>query len=456
MTDMRTKIRKTPLVFVLSCLLTAASAFAGEVDFEEDFSLPIAYINLVTDAGSAQDPADKAGLAHIANQMFLRGTQTRDKIEFFKQLNKLGGTLEVEVRNEGTVIRGAVLSESIQPFLELVAEAISKPKFTDGELAKLKKEVEGEILERKGNDLALLQYNFPRFMYGSHPYGNPVTGNLKGVENITQADVNEFYAKNYGGETIHLFGSGAVKSGVVKKWFEGLADKLTSVHPEAKSPQEVATPDLEKGRRTLIVDKPNATQSQVQIGTRGMRPEMKGFYEVLLANHSFGGASFQARLMQEIRVKRGWSYGASSSFRFGRKPKHYGIYYFPKTDDTTPAIDLSLKMFDEFIKNGISDEEFKFAKSSLVNNAPFNYDTSKKRLENTTNEYLLHFPRGYFKDFAGNIDKVEYGDIRPALKKNFDDSNLALVIIGDAKRLKEPASKLHGFSAPTVKSYLED
>lgn len=451
-----TNMKNTIAILILGLLSVLPAKAWAVFEFEEDFSLPIVYINIAADVGATQDPADKLGLANVGARMLLRGTQTHPKNQFFEQINQLGGQLEVEVRSEGTIFRAAVLSENLEKFLALVEEALARPKFTSEELAKLKREVEGQILEQKGSDQALVQYHFYRFLYGSHPYGNPIIGTRKGVTAINYKDVINFYSQNFSGKTLHLFGSGSAKKDVVEKWFEQLGEKLTAVHPEAVPPAKLAEPEFPKGRRALIVDKPKTTQAQVLLGGSGMRPELPGFYAVLLANHSFGGPSFQARLMQEIRVKRGWTYGASNSFRFGTQPRHFAMYYFPKTADTVPAINLSINLLEEFVKNGIKPEEYDFAKASLVNNAPFNYDTPRKRLENATTEYLINFPRGYFKDFAKNIDRVSYGDIAPALKNAIDTQDLALTVVGDKAKLIEGVTKLPGFSKPVSKDYRED
>jgi predicted Zn-dependent peptidase len=92
----------------------------------------------------------------------------------------------------------------------------------------------------------------------------------------------------------------------------------------------------------------------------------------------------------------------------------------------------------------------------MVNNAPFNYDTPKKRLSNATSEYLTNFPRGFYKDLATNIAKVSYDQVNPAIKGFFRPEELTLTVVGDAKRLQLLLSKLPGFSAPVVRSYLED
>ncbi|MBI3555711.1 MAG: insulinase family protein [Deltaproteobacteria bacterium] len=313
---------KTVLLAGLFAASTQCRADTG-VDFEEDFSLPVAYINIVVDAGATNDPDSKLGLANVASRMLLRGTQKHAKLEFNELLNRLGGEFDLDVRDEGTVFAGAVLSENMEKFLTLVDEALSKPKFTAQELAKLKKETEGEILERKGNDKALLQYNHYRYLYGAHPYGHPLIGTQKGVRSINYKDILNYYAQHFSGRTMRLFGTGAVKKEVVQKWFTALTEKLNALHPEAKPVESLAVPAIASGRRTLLVDKPASTQAQVLMGGTGMRPEMPGFYAITLGNQPFGGHSFQARMMREIRVKRGWTYGASNAFRFGRQPKHY-------------------------------------------------------------------------------------------------------------------------------------
>lgn len=455
-------MNKVFFAFLALALCTNLAAYAAtsnqfsEFEFEEDNSLPIVYLNIVIDSGGGEDPEDKIGLANVASHMLLRGTQKHTKNEFNELLNMLGGEFEVDVRDEGTVFRGAVLSENLGNFLSLIEEALSKPKFTAGELAKIKKEIEGQILERKSNDKALVQQNYYEFLYGKHPYGKPTIGTQAGVKNINSKDIVNYFVQHFGGRTMRLFGTGAAKSSDVEKWFSGLTSKLSALHPEAVPVADVAKPEIPKGRRALIVDKPKATQAQALMGGPGIKPENPGFYPISLANYTFGGHSFQARLMQEIRAKRGWTYGASNAFRFGRQPKHFAMYVFPKTDDTAPAIDLEIKLFEDWVKNGITRDEFAFARDSLVNNAPFNYDTSKKRLENLTTEYLQGLPRDFHRNFAKNVGNVSYGDVAPALRSFFDPSNLTLTVVGDAQKLREPLSKLPGFSAPIVKSYLED
>lgn len=445
------------MILLLIALFTNTFVHASDnFSFEEDNSLPIVYMNIVTDSGSAQDPKDKLGLANLTYRMLLRGTHAHDKNTFNEELDRLGSQLSVDVRTEGTVIRAAVLSENLEPFLKLVTEALTQPRFSAEETAKLKKEVEADILDNLSDDHYLVSYHFQRFFYGDHPYSHPTVGTLSGVKKISAIDLLDNYSKLLGGSNLALFGTGEAKKEVIEAWFTDLQEKLNALHPDAHAVPKVAAPVPEVGRRILLVNKAGITQSQVLIGGVGPTPDTAGFYAIQLANHSFGGTTFESRMMKELRVKRGWTYGAYSSFQFGRQPRHYSLYFFPKTADTKPAIDLALALFQDYVKGGITKEEFDFSKTSLVNNAPFNYDTAKKRVENATTEHLTLLPHGYFKDYAGNIESVKMDGVLPALQGFFNPANLTIVVVGDASKLKKSLLTLPGFQPIVVKDFRQE
>jgi zinc protease len=429
----------------------------NQIVFEEDHSLPLVYINLVLKVGAAHDPQDKLGLTYLATQMLTRGTKSKNKLEFQSQLDNIGGKIEVDVKSDATVIRGAVLSENLNSFLNLLDEAIINPLFSNEELKKLIKETEGLILELKSSDKELVKYHFNKFLYKGHPYSNPIYGTRKGIHKCSLSDIKNFYKNYFGENTLKVFAVGDTKYEVLNDWFVNLNNKLKQVNPNAKLPNPIEKPSLARNKKALIVDKPNTTQTHYLLGAEGIRPSEPEFYPVQLANHAFGGGSFQARMMTELRVKRGWTYGAYNTFKFGANRAYYAMYVFPKLDDTIPSLKLLLNMFSDFIKNGITDDEFQFAKSSLTLNAPFNIDTAKKRIENITNETILNFPENYFKNFGKNIEKVEKKEVLPAIQKTFSLDNLTLVIVGDAKKLKEPLEKEFKEFAPVqVIPYTED
>ena len=424
--------------------------------FEADHSLPLVYMNVVVDAGSAADPVHQQGLAQLSANMLLKGSLKNSKNLFFEKLARIGGQLEVDVRSEGTIVRGAVLAEHVDTFLNLFTEALTQPSFDASELALLKREIQGQLLDLKNNDRAFAGYEFGRFFYHGHAYGNPEAGTRQGIQAVSLDDVRQFYARYFGAQSTRFFGSGSADSAKIKRWFTNIQTQLNSMHPDARAAAAVTPMAAHAENRVLIIDKDKSTQSQVIIGLQGFRPETANIYAATVANHVFGGPTFTSRLMTEIRVKRGWTYSTGSSFKFARQPKHFQMAMFPKTQDVVPAIKLALELLEDWRTKGISDTEFNFAKTGLINNAPFELDTSRKRLENAVSEYLSNFPKDFHKEIGANIGLVQKADLLPTIKNAFPSRGITIVIVGNAKALKPELAKLPGFGNITVRPYLQD
>ena len=166
------------------------------------------------------------------------------------------------------------------------------------------------------------------------------------------------------------------------------------------------------------------------------------FFPLYLGNYAFGGGSFSARLMVEIRVKRGWSYGANSAFRQGPSARSTGkSHLFPAEKDTAAALAYTLQMTQDLKDKGITGEEFEFAQRSLVNSAGFLYNTPKKRVENTLLERTLDIPDGFMKNYGPELQKVKIEEVNAALKSFVQPDKLAIVVLGTAKNLKESLAK---------------
>src|SRR5207253_3567377 len=100
----------------------------------------------------------------------------------------------------------------------------------------------------------------------------------------------------------------------------------------AAAPDEVAEPSMASGRRLVVVDKPERTQTQILIATMGTSPYDEDHVPLVIANAVFGG-SFTSRLMREIRSKRGWSYGASARASIDRRRQAWVLWTVPSAPE---------------------------------------------------------------------------------------------------------------------------
>ncbi len=461
--------KNTFIAFIFNCCfsfsLTVFASYqsfaAAEISFERDSRLPIVYVNAVFKAGAVTDPEEKAGLTNFMGEMLLRGTRSRTKEQIDLALDQMGANLEVDTRPETLIFRGAVLSSQLDAFLNLLREILTQPSFSEKEIKKLKSEIVSVIQEELGHDGSLSSLKFNQFLFRHHPYGKSILGKTSDIQRLSASDIIAHYHRLIRESNILVIGTGDTYESKIQAWVSELTQnfpKTQLTSEDEKILSAVSTPSDNERRRLLIVDKPDRTQTQIYAGHVGLRMTDKDFFPLYLGNHAFGGHSFSAILMTEIRVKRGWSYGASSTFRHALQPRSWSLHLFPAEKDTAAALAYSLKLVDEIKTKGLTEEQFTFAKQSLVNSAGFMYNTPKKRIENILLEKTLNLPNGFIQSFGSQIQKVTLSEVNSALKNFLKPEKFAITVLGTAKNLKEGLAKAAGVSLEDleIKPYTEE
>jgi zinc protease len=381
-------------------------------------------------------------------EMLLRGTETKNKRQIDLILDQMGAKLEVEARAESLIIRGAVLSAQLDSFLGLLGEIVTRPSFLEGEITKLKSEIISGIQEELGHDASLAAHKFIRFLFQDHPYGRSQIGQTRYIQAMTRSQILEHYRKLMRSRAILILGSGDALAEKITAWANTVTSSFDSINT---APLEtVRRPEDFKATRLLIIDKPDRTQTQIHIGQIGVRMTDKNFFPLYIGNHAFGGGSFSAILTDEIRVKRGWSYGANSSFRQGLQPRSWIMHLYPASKDTTAALSYSLKLLSDLKTNGLTLKQFDFAKKSLLNSAGFSYNTPKKRVENKLLEKTLNLPSGFIKSTGTEIEKITLANTNLALNEFLKPKNLAISVLATSKNMKAALAKAAGVTLNEV------
>ncbi len=341
-----------------------------------DPTLPIVWFQVVLPFGSGVEPDGKEGLANLTAELLLRGTRERDRDAFERSLEGLGASISAGVSADHITLSGSVLSENWPALAVLLSEAFEQPAFHEQELGSLVEEIQADIVEGRNNDQALVRRFFAQGLYGAHPYGQPVLGTTESLEGLTRDDVLGFYERWFSSRGAILALLGDFDAGAS-------ADLVTLASKLRGKPMDVAKtpkPSGPSGRSLWLIDKPGRSQVQLLLGHFFSKPEGAEYAASWLANEAFGGYGFSARLMMEVREKRGWSYGAYGRIAHSPQLSSYSIWVFPALADALPCLELVLKMYEDFASKGISEEELRYARSGLLNGAAFYTDTPSKRL----------------------------------------------------------------------------
>ncbi len=432
---------------ILVLILFPWISYAIDISFEQDSNLPIVYINFAIKTGSVSDPKGQSGLTNFMGEMLLRGTRLRTKEQIDLAIDQMGANIDIDARQESTIIRCAVLSSQLHPFLKLLKEIITEPVFPEHEIRKLKSEIIAGILEELGQDMSLAKRRFLQFLFHGHPYSNPLMGKVKDIEALTRTQIAQHYNKVFQDSLFLLVGTGNAEPTLIADWARSVVRDLRT-KPETMP--RLSTPKVAQKRRFIIVDKPDRTQTQILIGQEGVLLKEARYFPLHIGNQAFGGSSFLSRLMQEIREKRGWSYGASAKFDFGTQPRSWIVHLFPASKDTADALGLTLKMIDDLQKNGITQNEFQMFQEKIINSAGFMYNTAAKRVENKLMEKTLDLPEGFMEKYAQEAKRVTLNQTNEALKAFIRSESLTVMVLGTAKDLKETLAKAAGIDASQI------
>jgi zinc protease len=393
--------------------------------------LPLVTVSVYRRTGATLDPPGKEGLGRFTARLMRRTGAGLGADQLDERIDALGGALGVDGNHSVLSFHGTVISRSLDGFVDVLADVVGRPGFGTGELDRLRRETEAEIVEGRDNDRGLARRWFRRKLFDGHPYARSIGGTIASVRSFSEEDVRAHYTASFSPENLLFAFSGAIEPARAQAVVAALLERL----PAAPQPEDaVPEPQLPEGRRLVLVDKPERTQTQILLGTLGTHPHDPDHVALLVANTIFGG-TFTARLSHEVRSKRGWSYGAYSSLPYDRKRRGFSLWTFPKAEDAAPCIALELDLLERFIGDGVSRSELEVAKRYLTRSHAFSVDTAAKRAALAADQILYGLPPGYHDEYVDRIRSVTLDGVNTAIRSRLSTRDLLAVVVGTAAQI---------------------
>lgn len=395
-----------------------------ELHVEPDTSIPLVDIDVILRGGSIHDPVGREGLARLHARLLRRGTvrkklasghaiaaRTADEIE--EAIERLGASLSAEVTPSAVRFHASVIRRNVEPLFEILASLFTAPAFREDDLAFVRRETQAELLAQLDNDRWLASRALRHAVLGAHPYGRSVTGTERSLEAITRRDIRAHHATRLRAGNLLVGFSGDITAAQARGLVEAhLADVPAGASLD-EAPPDPAPP---RGLRIVLIDKPDRTQTQLFLGTTGVRVAEPAYYPLLLANTVFGG-TFSARLVREVRSERGWSYSASSRLYADRARDLWVAYTHPSVTDARDCLALELDLFAQFVQGGVRKAEVAFAKAYLTGSHAFDRDTAAKRLEPRLDASLYGVPSSFFGRYLEHIAAVDAASASHAVRQ---------------------------------------
>ncbi len=322
--------------------------------------LPLVTLRLELWSGSGDDPPGREGLAALTARLLTKGTAQRNATEFAEAAEFEGGRLSADAGTERTIVDAEFLAEDLELAVDLLADAVLHPTFAADEVERAREQSLAEIRSELDEPSALASRRFREALFAGHPFGHAPQGTATGVAAVSRRDLKEFHERHFVPSNAHLVIVGRFDRAALRRVLEKRFGSWRG-EPPARPPR--AAPTATGGRRIVLVDKADATQTQIRLGNLGVPRNHPAYFPLLVGNTVLGGG-FTSRLVNEVRVNRGLTYSISSSFVSFRTTGMAQISTFTKNESVRQTIDVVLEEARKVREQGITAAELAAAKSS--------------------------------------------------------------------------------------------
>jgi len=390
--------------------------------------------------GSLADPASKPGVGSLVAGLLDRGAGKRNAFEFADAIEGVGGSFNATAGAEAISVNGQFLSRDRALMIELLADALMRPRFEADEFTKYRDRQIEFIKSAKDSDPSQLLPIYGRaLLFGSHPYARPQNGSERSLAAITRADVADYHAATFGADRTTLVFAGDLDAKWMKKALTTAFGGWTKAKAPAGAP--LAEPQRVSGRRVLLVDSPGAVQTYFWLANVGVDRHYSGRPALDLVNTLFGGR-FTSILNTELRIKSGLSYGANSSFVRGTMPGEFAIRSFTQTDNTGKALDLALETLDKLKHGSIDQPMLESSRAYVLGQFPTRLETAAHWASALADLEFYGLGKDYIEGYAGALGKVDLAETSAVTADAFPrPTDLVIVLIGDAAKIRESAAK---------------
>ncbi len=438
------------------CLLAAAVSLTAAVklpDFERRVlpngavlllmpkaDVPMISLRAVVRGGAEADAAELAGLSAVTAELLRRGTPSRTADQFSEQLDSLGAGFYTSANEQSVSVSTEFLSKDFDSALTLFADALLRPSFPEEEVKKVLAQRRDSAKSAKDSPRAAISLYFSSFFYPpGHPYSKPVSGDEISLARITRSDVAGYHKRLFVGRNLTVIAAGDLD---VKATAEKLAKTFGAVPAGEAYAWAAKPPAIEaKAPRLLLIDKPDATQTNFIIAQPGIHRTHPDRIPLWLVNTLFGGR-FTSMLNEELRVNSGLTYGAGSQVEQNRLTGAIAINTFTATATTEKAIDLTLEVLKRLREKGFTAEQLQSAKAYIQGTFPTDrLETADQLAAVLADMELNDLDRREVDNLFAGLNAVTLEQANAVARRYYRMENLQFLLLGQAAKIRETVRK---------------
>lgn len=428
---------------LVAFMMLAAAPLRAEIDITDvtspggidawlvqEESIPFVALELRFKGGASLDMPGKRGATNLMVALLEEGAGDLDSRAFAERAESLAASFQFDVGDDAVSISARFLTENQDEALALLRDAITDPRFDQSAIDRVKAQIVSGIRSDAQDPDSIVGAEFDSMVFGDHPYGSAIEGTEESVAALTQDDLFEAHQGALARDRVYVGAAGDVSPDELAQ----MLDKLLGGLPETGAPQPADVDvETEAGVTVVPFDVP---QSVAIFGHEGLARDDPDFFAAYVLNEIFGGGGFEARLMEEVREKRGLTYGVYSYL----VPKDHAALYLGRVSSANDRIAEAIEVIrDEWAKmaeQGVTQEELDSAKTYLTGAYPLRFDGNAAIANILVGMQMDDLPMDYVKTRNDKVEAITLADIKRVAQRVLKPDALRFVVVGQPEGLE--------------------
>ena len=397
--------------------------------------LPLLAAKLVLYSGAEADQPDLGGTASVTGALLTKGTESMSAPQIAEAIESLGGDISSGASWDSSNASVVVMSDKADAALTILADVILHPTFKEEEIDRVRKQRLDGLRVAMQQPGSVAAYVIERAIFGAGEYGHAAGGTIETIQKVRREDIVRFYKAHYApaNAALVLVGDVTLEQG------KAFAQKFFGQwKPDTEAAQPASTPPAEWKPRNVVIDMPQAGQAAVAVAKPAIKRDSPEYYSGLVASAALGNG-FVSRLNREIRIKRGLTYGASSSLEARRDPGPFSAIAQTKNESAAEVARLLLIELKRLVDEPVQGEELKSRQAVLTGDYGRSLETNEGFVEKLGMLAAYRLPLEKINQFIPKVNAVTTEEVTAFAQKHLGIPSL--IIVGKAPAFLEPLKK---------------
>ncbi|MGL4239227.1 M16 family metallopeptidase [Tabrizicola sp.] len=391
----------------------------------EDHNIPFTALEIQFRGGTSIEAPDKRGVVNLMTATLEEGAGDMDSRGFAEARDALAADITFDAGADSVSVTAQFLTENRDQAVTLLREALVNPRFDQDAVDRVRGQVLSILRSDAKDPEAIASQTFNRLTFGDHPYGSTGDGTIETVTALTRDDVVAAHKAVLARDRIYVAASGDITA----EELGALLDRLLGDLPATGAPLPGRAALLQPAG--LTVEQFPSPQSVVIFGHAGISREDPDFFAAFILNEVMGGGRFTARLMTEVREKRGLTYGVGT-YLIGYDNADLLLGQFSASNDkVAEAIKVLRAEWARIASEGVTPEELAATKTYLTGSYPLRFDGNGPIAGILVGMQMEGMPIDYITTRNAKIEAVTMEDVKRVAARLFQPEALKFVVVGE-------------------------